>query len=142
MRQACHQIYQWQQQSEPLMIYINLAVQQIIKSMLIDKMDEILTKIQLKPKSIKLEITESSMIQNLPSTRHLLQQLRDRGIELSIDDFGTGYSSLGQLQTFPVHTLKIDRSFIQRLDGSTESLGLIPMILSIAKVTNPKSEAQ
>ncbi|PSB00718.1 two-component system response regulator [Merismopedia glauca] len=137
MRQACHQIYQWQQQqSEPLRIYINLAAQQLIKTNLIDEIDQILAETQLKPESIKLEITESSMIQNLASTRRLLKQLCDRGIDLSIDDFGTGYSSLGQLQSFPVQTLKIDRSFIQRLDGTTQSLGLIPIILSIAKVTN------
>lgn len=135
IEQACYQLAQWQQQGfTHLKIYINLAVQQLSQSTLVEEIDRILAQTQLDSDSIKLEITESSMMQNLQSIKLLLQQLRERGIKLSIDDFGTGYSSLSQLQTFPVHTLKIDRSFIQSLDGTSENLGLVPVILSIAEV--------
>ena len=62
----------------------------------------------------------------------ILQKLRERGIQVSIDDFGTGYSSLGYLHSLPVDSLKIDRSFIQSMDGTPESLGLAPLIINIA----------
>lgn len=137
MEQACRQLYQWQQQGFPyLQIYINLAAQKLSQATLVEEIDRILAETGLDANSLKLEITESSMMQNLQSTRLVLQQLRERGIELSVDDFGTGYSSLGQLQAFPVNTLKIDRSFVGRLDGTTKNLGLIPVILSIAQVMN------
>jgi EAL domain-containing protein (putative c-di-GMP-specific phosphodiesterase class I) len=64
-----------------------------------------------------------------------LQRLRDRQIQISIDDFGTGYSSLSYLHSFPVDTLKIDRSFVQNIDQDSETLGLVPVIISIAKTT-------
>lgn len=137
MEQACRQLSQWQQQGFPnLKIYINMTAQQLCQATLIEEIDRLLDQIGLDAQSLKLEITESSMMQNLQSTRLILQQLRERDIQLSIDDFGTGYSSLGQLQAFPVNTLKIDRSFIGRLDGTSKNLGLIPVILSIAQVMN------
>ncbi|MDJ0743351.1 MAG: EAL domain-containing protein [Xenococcaceae cyanobacterium MO_167.B27] len=137
IEQACYQLSQWQKQGfKPLKIYINLAAQQLNQANLVEEIDRILTETQLDPASIKLEITESSMIRNLQSTKLLIQELRERGIQLSIDDFGTGYSSLSQLQTFPVNTLKIDRCFLRNLDGQTDNLGLVPVILSIARVMN------
>ncbi|GAB4537037.1 MAG: hypothetical protein Tsb0014_25370 [Pleurocapsa sp.] len=135
MEQACAQLAQWKQQGfEDLKVYINLAAQQLSQANLVQEIDRILAETQLTSDSIKLEITESSMMQNLQSTKLLIQQLRERGIQFSIDDFGTGYSSLSQLQTFPVNTLKIDRCFVNHLDGTTQNLKLIPIILSIAKV--------
>ncbi len=137
MQEACHQLAQWQQQGfTDLKIYLNLAAQQLNQATLVEEIDHILAKTQIHPTSLKLEITESSMMQNLQLTKILLQQLRERGIQFSIDDFGTGYSSLSQLQSFPVNTLKIDRSFIQNLDGTQSNLGLVPVILSIAQVMN------
>jgi EAL domain-containing protein (putative c-di-GMP-specific phosphodiesterase class I) len=62
----------------------------------------------------------------------VLQQLRERQIQLSIDDFGTGYSSLSYLHAFPVNTLKIDRSFVQRMHGGSDTRGLVPLIISTA----------
>lgn len=137
MGEACRQLHQWQQEGfESVKVFINLAPQQLSQATLIEDIDRILAQTQVHPASLKLEITESSMMQNLPSTKRLLEQLRDRGIQLSIDDFGTGYSSLSQLQSFPINTLKIDRSFINPLDGTPNNLGLIPIIMSIAKVMN------
>ena len=137
MQQACYQLAQWQQQGFcDLKIYLNLAAQQLNQATLVEEIDRILAKTQIHPTSLKLEITESSMMQNLQLTKILLQQLQERGIQFSIDDFGTGYSSLSQVQTFPVNTLKIDRCFIQNLDGTKNNLGLVPVILSIARVMN------
>lgn len=137
MEQACNQLSQWHQQGfEALKIYLNLAAQQLSQASLFEEIERILAQTQLDPRSIELEITESSMIQNLPSTQLLIKQLTKRGIQFSIDDFGTGYSSLSQLKNFPVNTLKIDRSFINNLDGTTTNLDLVPIILSIAQVMN------
>lgn len=87
----------------------------------------------MPPQSLKLEITESAIAENTEFAAKLLQRLRDRHIQLSIDDFGTGYSSLSYLHSFPVDNLKIDRSFVDGLDGTPQSSGLIPAILSIAR---------
>ena len=143
MQQACHQLYQWQQQGfESLKMYVNLAAKQLNQATLVTEIDRILTETKIDSTSLKLEITESSMMQDLPLTKRLLERLREKGIQLSIDDFGTGYSSLSQLQNFPVNTLKIDRSFLKILDGNPENLGLVPVILSIANVMDMEVVAE
>ncbi len=135
MKEACRQLSQWHQQGfTDLKIYINLAAQQLNQRNLVAEIDGILMETKLHTSSIKLEITESSMMQDLQTTQALLGELRERGIKLSIDDFGTGYSSLSQLQTFSVNTLKIDRSFMKNFDSNSQNLGLVPVILSIAEV--------
>ncbi len=135
MKEACSQLSQWHEQGfTDLKICINLAAQQLTRSNLVTEIDKILTETQLNTNFLKLEITESSMMQNLQTSQVLLEKLWQRGIKLSIDDFGTGYSSLSQLQNFPVNTLKIDRSFLKNVDGNSENLGLVPVILGIAEV--------
>ncbi|WP_404789456.1 EAL domain-containing protein [Altericista sp. CCNU0014] len=135
MEQACHQLQNWRQEGfSALMMYVNLSAQELSQPILIEEIDRILAETQLPSSAIKLEITESSMIQDLQTTILILNQLQERGIQLSIDDFGTGYSSLGQLQSLPVNTLKIDRAFTQQLDGTPETVGLVPVILGIAQV--------
>ncbi|WP_107667909.1 GGDEF domain-containing response regulator [Cyanothece sp. BG0011] len=135
MKEACSQLSRWHKQGfTDLKIYINLAAQQLNQSDLVTEIDGILTENQLSTNSVKLEITESSMMQDLQTTQFLLGELWKRGIKLSIDDFGTGYSSLSQLQNFPVNTLKIDRSFLKNVDENSDNLGLVPVILSIAEV--------
>ncbi|MDY7015746.1 MAG: EAL domain-containing protein, partial [Cyanobacteriota bacterium] len=88
---------------------------------------------QLPPQNLKLEITESAIMEYTQTAATLLEQLRDRQIQLSIDDFGTGYSSLSYLHAFPVDTLKIDKSFVHRLNGQSSNLGLIPAMIGIAR---------
>lgn len=135
LEEACHQLQTWRQEGfSALMMYVNLSAQELSQPILIQEIDRILAETQLPASAIKLEITESAMIQDLQTTILILNQLQERGIRLSIDDFGTGYSSLGQLQSLPVNTLKIDRTFTQRLDGTSETLGLVPVILGIAQV--------
>ena len=82
---------------------------------LIDQVDKILLETQLDGKSLKLEITESALIENNESIRVKMSRLRARNIDLCIDDFGTGYSSFNYLYNFPINTLKIDRSFVNRI---------------------------
>ena len=145
LQQACHQLRLWQKEKltdYPLFISVNLSARQFAQLDLIDRIDQILTETQLNPQCLKLEITESAIMDNVNFAAVILQKLRERSIGLSIDDFGTGYSSLSYMHSFPVSSLKIDRSFVQRLDGNPENLGLIPAIISIAKTMGMSAIAE
>ncbi|MEG5212326.1 EAL domain-containing protein [Microcoleus sp. ARI1-A1] len=120
LRTACHQIRQWQQlfqNNPPLSVSVNLSVKQFSQPDLIEYIDRVLEESHLHGSSLKLEITESVLIENSESVTAMLVQLRYRNIHLCIDDFGTGYSSLSYLHRFPTNTLKIDRSFVSRMGG-------------------------
>ena len=135
LREACQQLRIWQEQKltqEPLTISVNLSVRQFSQPNLIEQIDEILEETKLNPFSLKLEITESAIMDNSESAKAIIHELKRRKIQLSIDDFGTGYSSLSYLHLFPINTLKIDKSFVNRLDKSQEDMGLIPAIMSMA----------
>jgi EAL domain-containing protein (putative c-di-GMP-specific phosphodiesterase class I) len=93
-------------------------------------------KYDINPRSIKLEITESMMMENVEDAIKMLQQLRGLGIELSMDDFGTGYSSLNYLRRFPISTLKIDRSFVSQMGGGEENAEIVKTIVMLAKNLN------
>ncbi|MFM6195986.1 MAG: putative bifunctional diguanylate cyclase/phosphodiesterase [Planktothrix sp.] len=135
LRQVGKQIYDWQQQFQDLLltISINLTPRQFTQGNLISQLDEIFKETHLNSRCLKLEIKESAIMDHLKTAQVILNQLRQREIQLSLDDFGTGYSSLSYLHSFPVDTLKIDRSFIQGLDGNPENLGLVPVIINIAQ---------
>ena len=136
LRTACGQLHDWQQQGlvdERFTISINLSVRQFMQSDLVRQIDRILAETQINSRNLKLEITESIILDNTNTVAEMLKNLRQRQIHLSIDDFGTGYSSLSYLHAFPVDSLKIDRSFIQGLDENSETLGLVPAIANIAK---------
>ena len=135
MRSACRQFRTWQQKHSihQLKISVNLSVKQFSQPGLIEQIDWILQETQLDSQSLKLEITESAIVDNAESATLLLQQLRQRQIQLSIDDFGTGYSSLSYLHRFPVNTLKIDRSFVSRIGKDGENLEIIQAIVTLAK---------
>ena len=118
LRTACHQIRQWQQlfqNNPPLSVSVNLSVKQFSQPDLIEYIDRVLEETHLHGSSLKLEITESVLIENSESVTAMLVELRSRNIHLCIDDFGTGYSSLSYLHRFPTNTLKIDRSFVSRM---------------------------
>lgn len=118
LRTACHQIRQWQQlfqNNPPLSVSVNLSVKQFSQPDLIEYIDQVLEETHLHGSSLKLEITESVLIENSESVTAMLVELRSRNIHLCIDDFGTGYSSLSYLHRFPTNTLKIDRSFVSRM---------------------------
>jgi diguanylate cyclase (GGDEF)-like protein len=136
LQESCRQLRTWQQQGfadRSITISVNLSARQFAQPNLIANIDQILDRTQLDPQNLKLEITESAIMEHTQTAATLLAQLRERQIQLSIDDFGTGYSSLSYLHAFPVDTLKIDRSFVERLDGNPKNLGLIPAMIGIAR---------
>ncbi len=119
LREACRQLCQWQAEfpsNPPLSISVNLSGKQFAQPDLIEKISQILTDTGLAPDSLKLEITESAIIENPEAAADMLRQLKQLGIRISLDDFGTGYSSLSYLHRFPIDTLKIDRSFITQME--------------------------
>ncbi len=135
LREACLQMQQWHQQfktAEPLSISVNLSGQQLGQPDLLARIDRILEETHLDPSSLKLEITESVLMENAAFAAELLEQLRARNIHLCIDDFGTGYSSLSHLAQFPINTLKIDKSFVMGMEGDNESSEIVRAIATLA----------
>ena len=135
LREACQQIKIWQQKYDSfisLTVNVNVAVQQFSYSSLIEEIDKILAETQLPSHCLKLEITESAIMENSDSAHAILQQLKERDIKICIDDFGTGYSSLSYLHQFPVDNLKIDRSFVSRIKSVNEHNKVIDAIVNLA----------
>jgi len=115
LSEACCQLVDWHKSSTlsiPLTMSINLSRIQIYHPELIPQIDCLLESLDLPGKNLKLEITESTLMENTSAVTKVLEQLKERDIKLCLDDFGTGYSSLSYLRYLPVDTVKIDRSFI------------------------------
>ena len=113
LTEACCQLVGWRSTVDfPLTVSINLSRIQIYHPELILQIDRLLESLNLTGKDLKLEITESTLMENTSAVTKVLEQLRQRDIRLCLDDFGTGYSSLSYLRYLPVDTVKIDRSFI------------------------------
>ncbi len=148
LREACRQMAFWQKQfarlsetgsfEKPigdirqLTVSVNLSGKQFLQPDLVEQIDRILQETGLDASCLKLEITESAIVDNIQSTINTLWQLRSRNIQLSLDDFGTGYSSLSYLHRFPIDTLKIDRSFVSRIGGAGENIEIVKAIVMLA----------
>jgi EAL domain-containing protein (putative c-di-GMP-specific phosphodiesterase class I) len=104
--------------------------------MLVDQIRRILRETGLEPRALKLEITESVLMQDAESTAARMHALSDIGVRFAIDDFGTGYSSLSYLKRFPVETLKIDRSFVEGLGSDAQAPAIVQGIIALAKALN------
>lgn len=137
LQEACYQTQLWQQQfnnfNQPLTISVNLSSKHFTRSDLVEPILLVLEETGLNASSLKLEITETVIIDNPESATTILAQLKALGIGLSIDDFGTGYSSLSYLHRFPFDIMKIDRFFINRLDQENESLEIVRTIMMLAQ---------
>ncbi|WP_052050403.1 EAL domain-containing protein [Leptolyngbya sp. KIOST-1] len=138
LNQACCQLSQWHRQfaaSQALSVSVNLSGKQFVRPDLIQQIDGALVRNGLQGRHLKVEITESVLIQNAQLAIDLLQQLRQRHIQICMDDFGTGYSSLSYLHRFPIDVLKIDKSFVTTLNSPTQNQGndeIVKAILSLA----------
>lgn len=135
LRQACRQMNRWQMQFPdlpPLTINVNLSSRQFSLPDLTQQIQGILYETGLDASSLKLEITEGTIMENGRAVIDMLYQLRSLGIQLAIDDFGTGYSSLSYLYRFPINTLKIDRSFITKMHTDKDSAAIVRTIINLA----------
>ena len=136
MEQASRQMRQWQEKYEvasSMAVSINVSPRQLEGIDISNCIKKILEKTALSPGCLRLEITESTIIDNIDQTVSLFKQLKALGIKLSMDDFGTGYSSLSYLNRLPIDTLKIDRSFVNKLEKEPENIKLIQTIVNLAK---------
>ncbi|MGB3532729.1 MAG: EAL domain-containing protein [Microcoleaceae cyanobacterium] len=135
LREACRQLYQWQQQFpeySKLMMSVNLSSQQFTEN-LSPTIDRILSETSVAGSDLKLEITETAIMNDPDLAITTLNELKQRDIIICIDDFGTGYCSLGYLHQFPVDILKIDRSFISRMIGAEEKREIVTIIVALAE---------
>jgi len=136
LHEACRQMRRWQRlfpSDTPLFISVNLSGKQFNQPNLIEMVRSTLTKTRLEPRSLKLEITESVVMENIETATEMLRELREIGVQLAIDDFGTGYSSLSYLHRFPIDTLKIDRSFVTRMVDNSENIEIVRTIVMLAQ---------
>jgi len=135
LHEACLQMHEWHMQfpeTKPLEISVNLSSKQFLQPNFVDKVKQVLGETSLGARSLRLEITESLLMEDAEEVNAMLTELRRIDIQLDIDDFGTGYSSLSYLHRFPFNALKIDRSFTSRIDDHGGKLELIKMIVALA----------
>ncbi|HEX2270834.1 MAG TPA: EAL domain-containing protein [Pyrinomonadaceae bacterium] len=135
MAEACARVREWQIASpshRSLSLSVNLSARQVAQANILDKIKEALDNSKLPPHCLKLEITESVVMENAEAAAMMFKQLRSLGVQLSIDDFGTGYSSLSYLHRFPLNYLKIDRSFVTRLTTENDN-AIVRTISTLAR---------
>ncbi|MCC7046653.1 MAG: EAL domain-containing protein, partial [Alphaproteobacteria bacterium] len=134
MTEACTQLASWRQRGlvdEAMAVNVNLSAKQIAQGDLVGEIRGVLERTGLKGAQLKIELTESAIMENPELAAAILVQVRDLGVGLCVDDFGTGYSSLSYLHRFPITTLKIDRSFVARTDANTPELSLVKTIVKL-----------
>jgi EAL domain-containing protein (putative c-di-GMP-specific phosphodiesterase class I) len=116
----------------PLVMSVNLSARQFAQPSLVDEIERILAKAGLPPDRLELEITESVLLDEADHNEAALRALRELGVRLVLDDFGTGYSSLSYLRRLPLDTIKIDRSFVDRLDCDDANLPIVQAVIGLA----------
>ena len=136
LQRACHQLKNWHDRGFPsIRVAVNLSPQEFLTQSLVDKVRQVLIETKLEPKFLELEITES-MTMDVNHAIPTLKSLNELGVQIAIDDFGTGYSSLNYLKNFPIHHLKIDRSFINDILNDQNDVKIISAIISMAHGLN------
>jgi len=134
LAESCEKMAAWAERfplPKNFTMAVNLSAKQFAQPDLVRQLARVLEETRLEPGRLKLEITETLVMQNPESVVHKLRGLREMGVKVSIDDFGTGYSSLSYLRRFPINTLKVDRSFVSDLDAF-ENLIIVRTIVSLA----------
>ena len=145
LREACRQMSEWKRRdasAAPLFISVNLSGKQFTQPDLLGQVTRTLEETGLDPRSLKLEITESVVMENIEAAVETLESLRSLGVEMSIDDFGTGYSSLSYLHRLPIDTLKVDRSFVSRMASNNENTEIVRTIVTLAQSLDMKVVAE
>ncbi|HEY9282938.1 MAG TPA: EAL domain-containing protein [Pyrinomonadaceae bacterium] len=136
LAEATHQMKDWQVRYPTplnLTMNVNISSQQFAQNGLVERVEQILRETGLDARHLKLEITENLVMDSIETATRLMHRLRALGVQLAIDDFGTGYSSLSYLHRFPVTTLKVDRSFVMRMNDNNENTEIVRTILMLAR---------
>lgn len=134
-REACRQLRAWQDafpKMMPLTMSVNLSTEQFSNADLVSTLEGVVQSTGIARGSLKIEITESEIMENSKAVSDILHQLKKQGIDACLDDFGTGYSSLSYLQQLPITFIKIDQSFVRRLGGEDDALAIVKTIVVLA----------
>lgn len=134
--EACQQLKQWQDQfssNPPVSMNVNISKRQLTHSDLVETIEQVLETTKIEPHTLKLEITESAIMDSLDDLKPVLERLRACGVFLCIDDFGTGHSSLSCLHEFPIDVLKIDRAFLDNMRENREYAAVTQAIVTLAQ---------
>jgi EAL domain-containing protein (putative c-di-GMP-specific phosphodiesterase class I) len=135
---ACTQLKEWQNQAvtRELVLAVNVSAKQFRQAEFVDQVRSALQANAVNPKLLKLELTESLLLDNIESTICKMKVLKEIGVQFSLDDFGTGYSSLQYLKRLPLHQLKIDQSFVRDLTVDNSDKAIVDTIISMAHSLN------
>lgn len=142
LQEACLQAVRWRQQGVELQMAVNLSARQFRDRALASLIKHTLEVSQLPPECLKLEITETAVMENSLEAATILQELKSLGVGIAIDDFGTGYSSLAYLRRFPINQLKIDQSFIHEMLVHEDSAAIVRSVISLAKALQLQTVAE
>ena len=135
VREACRQVAEWQTRFThdlPWVVAVNLSSRQFSQPNMVEEIEALLRETGVNPAHLMLEITEHVLMESSDVVTERLARLRDLRIKLSLDDFGTGYSSLSYLHRFPIHTLKIDRSFVGQMGAAGQNVEIVRSIVTLA----------
>jgi EAL domain-containing protein (putative c-di-GMP-specific phosphodiesterase class I) len=133
-REACRQAKVWRDTGLPrLRMAVNVSARQFSQKRLVAELHEVINGTGMLPSDLHLEITESMMMENPARALSTLEAVADMGIDIAVDDFGTGHSSLSYLKDFPIHYLKVDRSFVMGLPDDQDALAIVRAIVAMAK---------
>lgn len=133
LREACKEAAKW---SSPCKVAVNLSPKQFLQPNLSGQVLQILEETGLDPSRLELEITETTLFVDQQNALKVLGQLKELGVSIAMDDFGTGYSSLSTLQSFPFDKIKIDRSFVDKVEDAKEAAAIVRSVLSLGKSLN------
>ena len=137
LRMACEQTKKWVDMGyTDIRVAVNFSAKQFTLDNMVDDVKRVLAETQLNPKNLKLEITEYTAMCEVEKAIDIMRALSNMGLQISIDDFGTGYSSLSYLKRYPVHTLKMDKSFIDHIADDEEDATFARMVIGIANTLN------
>jgi len=139
LRSACEQAVEWKERGiapDQMVMSVNLSAVHLAQRGLVDQLRSIIFETGIEAEHLKLEITESAVMQNAENVIAVLKKIKELGVRLSIDDFGTGYSSLSYLHRFPIDTLKIDRSSVSTMEDGSENGEIVRTVIALAKALN------
>ena len=144
LNSACSQVVKWQEldPGRPLSVAVNLSGKHFGHPALVEQINTVISETGIDPSLLKLELTESAVMENAETAIYMLKQIKQTGVQISIDDFGTGYSSLSYLHRFPIDLLKVDRSFVSAMEENTENGEIVRTVIALAKALNLKVVAE
>jgi EAL domain-containing protein (putative c-di-GMP-specific phosphodiesterase class I) len=132
---ACATLSAWRKNfpsAKNVTLAVNLSARQFSQPDLLEMTDSILRETGIPPENLRLEVTETAIMENLQMAIQKLRKIRRLGVKIAVDDFGIGYSSLSQLQALPVDVLKVDQSFVMRMEQDSESKAIVKMVIALA----------